>query len=714
MRALIFGISGQDGSYLAEHLLECGYEVYGVIRRNSVTENQQPRVESLCVENMYGDLLDISSIENAIVKSKPDEIYNLAAQSHVRISFEIPQYTTQVNGLGVLNLLEAIRRHAPDAKFYQASSSEMFGNSVDDDKMQRETTPMHPVSPYGCSKLFAYSLVRNYRNSYKLFASNGVLYNHETLTYNTPLIVKIDDKIDILPIGDVVRFKTGLDFDIKKELYQEGKPSKEIEVWDKNGWTKVKYASGYPHKEQKNPRIINSRNFVYSATGSHVCILENEIEKKTKDLKIGDKVFVSQYPPLNQDSNEIISLEEAKFLGMMAGDGNLSKNIPKFTNKLLSVKEEIINLWGKIASKPKYKFIDSYSGFNKKELIGQVALFTDIKKEYDLYTNDISPFGHRNKKVPKCILNSSVSVMKEFLIGYNLCDGLKINKCKYHFKNFKTNSPTLAAGLLFLVSKVTGQKHNITIEESWKWGKQQFYYSINLMSDAKNSLDKLKIVSNLIDQGKSQREISRLTKISRSFIRKVQNKYIPNEKHHLELCSNEIKKIIEIPNYSGWFFDLETESGTFCAGVGTGLVHNSPRRGSNFVSSKIVKTAVAIKLGKEKELVLGNIDSQRDWGHSYDYVRAMKLILNHDKSDDFVVSTGVARSVRNLCEVSFSNLGLNYLDYLKQDEKFMRPEELNYLCGDSTKIRNMLGWKPTYTFESMIEEMIGYWSQRIK
>ena len=181
-KAFITGVAGQDGSYLAEYLLEQGYEVHGIIRRNSVPENQQTRLERIKnkISISYGDLLDQSSIEHLLDKVQPDEIYNIAAQSHVRISFDIPQFTTQTNALGVLNILEAYRRSCPTAKFYQASSSEMFGSSVDSDGYQRETTPMHPVSPYGCTKVFGYNIVRNYRNAYKLHASNGILFNHES------------------------------------------------------------------------------------------------------------------------------------------------------------------------------------------------------------------------------------------------------------------------------------------------------------------------------------------------------------------------------------------------------------------------------------------------------------------------------------------------------------------------------------------------------
>lgn len=183
-KAFITGISGQDGSYLAELLVEKDYDVYGIIRRHSTAESQETRIDHLVSKNLiktdYGDLLDNSSLCRLMALIQPDEIYNLGAQSHVRISFDIPQFTMQTNMIGTLNLLEAYRSICPKAKFYQASSSEMFGNEIDEDGFQRETTAMKPVSPYGCSKLAAYCIVRNYRNSYNLFASNGILFNHES------------------------------------------------------------------------------------------------------------------------------------------------------------------------------------------------------------------------------------------------------------------------------------------------------------------------------------------------------------------------------------------------------------------------------------------------------------------------------------------------------------------------------------------------------
>ncbi|MEK7087621.1 MAG: GDP-mannose 4,6-dehydratase [Patescibacteria group bacterium] len=184
-KALITGITGQDGSYLAEFLLEKGYEVHGIIRRASVfnTERidhifQDPHIRGAKLILHYGDLSDGSNIFRLIEKIKPDEIYNLGAQSHVRVSFDIPEYTANVDGLGTLRILDAIRETRINTKFYQASSSEMFGNVQE--IPQKETTPFYPRSPYGCAKVFSYWITRNYRESYNIFACNGILFNHES------------------------------------------------------------------------------------------------------------------------------------------------------------------------------------------------------------------------------------------------------------------------------------------------------------------------------------------------------------------------------------------------------------------------------------------------------------------------------------------------------------------------------------------------------
>jgi len=319
-KALITGINGQDGSYLTEFLLDKGYEVWGILKRNSVSENQTYRLQSVYghphLKLEYADLLDMASLVRVLQLVQPDEIYNLAAQSHVRISFDQPLYTAEITGLGTLRLLEAVRLICPSAKIYQASSSEMFGNNIDEDGFQRETTALHPVSPYGCAKVFSHNICKNYRNAYGMFISNGILFNHE-----------------------------------------------------------------------------------------------------------------------------------------------------------------------------------------------------------------------------------------------------------------------------------------------------------------------------------------------------------------------------------------------------------SPRRGSNFVTNKVAKEAVRIKLGKADHLVLGNLEATRDWGHAKDYVQAMWMMLQHDQADDFVCATGKSHSVQYLVDYVFQRLGLDKEKHLKTDQKFYRPEELKDLKGDASKAKRILGWQPSISFEQMMDEMVDYWME---
>lgn len=184
-RALITGITGQDGSYLAELLLEKGYEVHGIIRRASTFNTgridhlyKDPHINGVRLFLHYGDIADSTNLIKLLYRIKPEEVYHLAAQSHVRVSFDIPEYTGDVTALSTIRLLEAIRETGVGSKFYQASSSEMFGKVLE--VPQRETTPFYPRSPYGAAKVYAYWATVNYRESYDLFACNGILFNHES------------------------------------------------------------------------------------------------------------------------------------------------------------------------------------------------------------------------------------------------------------------------------------------------------------------------------------------------------------------------------------------------------------------------------------------------------------------------------------------------------------------------------------------------------
>lgn len=184
-RALITGITGQDGSYLAELLLAKGYQVHGIIRRASTFNTgrldpiyEDPHASRKRLFLHYGDLSDASALSRLVLKIQPDEVYNLAAQSHVRVSFDSPEYTSDITATGAVRLLEAIRETGIKPRYYQASSSEMYGKVIE--VPQKETTPFYPRSPYGCAKVYAYWITVNYRESYGLHASNGILFNHES------------------------------------------------------------------------------------------------------------------------------------------------------------------------------------------------------------------------------------------------------------------------------------------------------------------------------------------------------------------------------------------------------------------------------------------------------------------------------------------------------------------------------------------------------
>ncbi|MEW5766914.1 MAG: GDP-mannose 4,6-dehydratase [bacterium] len=207
-KALITGITGQDGSYLTEFLLDKGYEVHGIVRRASSFNRgridhiyQNPDYFQTRLKLFYGDLNDASSLNRILRVSQPDEIYNLGAQSHVRVSFDVPEYTGEVVALGTLRLLDAIRDTGLSPKFYQASSSELFGKVAE--IPQKETTPFYPRSPYACAKAYAYYIVRNYRESYDFFACNGILFNHESPRRGETFVTK---KITMA----VARIKLGL------------------------------------------------------------------------------------------------------------------------------------------------------------------------------------------------------------------------------------------------------------------------------------------------------------------------------------------------------------------------------------------------------------------------------------------------------------------------------------------------------------------------
>jgi len=213
-------------------------------------------------------------------------------------------------------------------------------------------------------------------------------------------------------------------------------------------------------------------------------------------------------------------------------------------------------------------------------------------------------------------------------------------------------------------------------------------------------------VRELIGHGISQRQMQRDTGISRTFIRQLTTGSVPVTEHHLQRPSDEVKKIIELDDYDGWFYDLETESGTFHAGVGRGWVHNSPRRGETFVSRKITRAVARIQAGLQDTLFLGNLEAKRDWGYAPQYVEAMTLMLQQPEPDDFVIATGESHTVREFVERAFARVGLDWEKFVRIDPRYYRPSEVDHLCGDASKAKRVLGWTPQTTFAQLVELMV--------
>jgi len=429
-------------------------------------------------------------------------------------------------------------------------------------------------------------------------------------------------------------------------------------------------------------------------------------------MTVGESVAEAAYPELQQHYTELTE-QQAEFLGILASDGWVARDGKgiKVTNASSEFRAAVGEMWLEVGGGG-HSFNPSRSGFNSAKIVGQLVLngrpawFREIR----LYNDEVSPFGHRTKRVPWQILNAAPEVMLAFLKGYNSGDGLKANKCIYQFKNFKTNSATLAAGLLFLIDKTSGQRPNITVEESTAWGRRALYYSLNLASDSSRGdparADKYQIARELVGSGISQRQMERQTGISRTFIRQVAHGYKPSAEHHRQLPANEVKKIIDYDDYDGWFYDLETESGTFHAGVGRGWVHNSPRRGETFVSRKVTRAVARIRAGMQDTLYLGNLDARRDWGYAPEFVAAMVLMLQQDEPDDFVIATGESHSVREFVERAFARVGLDWERYVKIDPRYYRPSEVDHLRGDASKAARILGWTPKTTFPALVDVMV--------
>jgi len=648
-RALITGITGQDGSYLAELLLDRGYEVVGMVRRSSTVNFERIAHLQHRLTLVPGDVLDEISMIEILSTHRPDEVYNLAAQSFVQTSFQQPVLTGETTALGVTRLLDAIRIVDPDIRFYQASSSEMFGKVQE--VPQKESTPFYPRSPYGVAKVYGHWITINYRESYDLHASSGILFNHESVPAETPVVVRRHGYVEVCPIGDLAPHPA------------EGEPGAhlsypggDLEVWDGEGFVRCHARTAYWH--EGDSVVLHGRGGIVQSTPDHVVFTPDD-EKPAGAFGEGDRLRLAEQPP--QTLTTTMTAEEAWLLGFLVAEGSIQPNgRGRITCNDDAGLAQAAACWERVSGGWSRKHEGVRSAFSDNrttalELNGNRPYLRTLRSE--IYLKD----GH--KRVPKRVLNAAPHVQLEFLAGYNLGDGLKAGHGTDLFKSFRTNSPTLAAGLIWLARTTLGRRVSVYLQPGALGGGESFLINLSTGSP----------------QG--------------------------NKGAHLRKPQDEVRKVERRP-HRGWMCDLATETERFAAGPGFVVVHNSPRRGMEFVTRKISHTVAQIKLGHAEELRLGNLDAQRDWGFAGDYVEAMWLMLQQDHPDNYVISTNETHSVREFCEVAFGHVDLDWEQYVVMDEAFMRPAEVDLLVGDSTKARTELGWTPKVGFQDLVTMMV--------
>jgi GDPmannose 4,6-dehydratase len=651
-RALITGITGQDGSYLAELLLSKGYEVHGMVRRASTEKFD--RIEHLRdrITLHQGDLLDHRSLVDTLRASRPDETYNLAAMSFVAVSWIQPTLTAEFTGVGVTRLLEAVREVCPETRFYQASSSEMFGKVRE--TPQNEQTPFYPRSPYGVAKAYGHHITVNYRESYDLHACSGILFNHECIAERTPLMVRQDGTLAVRSAAELMPLRR------KGPSVQTHTPEELLEVWDGDDWTRVRAITA-TRRRATNPdhRLLSveARGGVAVVTGHHRMLDADHGEVRADSVSDGDRLaLATEMPPAPVWT--AITPELAEFLGLMAADGYVSRTAGHrvdFANNDIAVSMRVAELWSRLflgTSRSR----ELPSGWNHDKGVMHLRLNGAQGARAWLREQLYTPSGH--KQVPPLVLNGDVEIQDAFLRGHYSGDGLK----RGNGMSVTTNSPILAQGVCWLY-ELSGQPASVYAEHR----DDRTYYHLNLASRDR----------------------------------------VGARGQHLRRDPAEVRRVVEVgSDGEEWVFDLETHSGVFAAGVGRLVVHNSPRRGLEFVTRKITWHAAAIKLGKRDELKLGNLDAKRDWGYAKDYVEAMWLMLQQPEADDYVIATGVSHSVRQCVEIAFDQAGLRWQDHVAIDDSLKRPAEVDLLVGDYAKAEQRLGWRPKTDFEALIRLMV--------
>jgi GDPmannose 4,6-dehydratase len=641
-------------------LLAKGYLVHGIIRRASTFNTdridhiyQDPHEPDVRLHLHYGDMTDGSQIARLIRTVEPDEIYNLAAQSHVAVSFQQPEYTGDVDGLGTIRLLEAIRESGVDTRLYQAGTSEMFGAAP---PPQNEDTRFEPRSPYAAAKIYAYHMVRNYREAYDMFAVTGILFNHECVPAGTPVVVRRHGLIDICPIDDVVPHRTD-----PRSGHRYTSEGGDFEVWDGEQFVACTARSANWRSDSELV-TVHGRGGIVEATPDHVVFLDaGERELPAGEVAAGDAVWLADQP--ETAFGTVLTPEEAWLLGLLVADGSVAANgAGHIVNGDESILAEAADRWQQVSGGHSVKTQGSPSAFSDAHttslvLNGNRAYLRMLRAQ--IYTRE------GDKRVPMRVLNASPEVQEAFLRGYNLGDGLKAGNGIDEFKSFRTTSAVLAAGLIWLAQTGLGRRVCVYRQGGSLGGGDS--YQINLSSGG--------------DHG--------------------------NKGAHLRKPLDEVRKVTR-RRYTGWVFDLATTSNRFAAGPGLVVVHNSPRRGETFVTRKITRAIARIVAGLDDAVYLGNLDAVRDWGHAKDYVKAMWQMLQQDSPRDYVIGTGETHTVREFAAAAFGKVGLDWQAFTRVDPAYYRPTEVEHLHADPSRAIQELGWRTEHSFDELVEEMVGH------
>jgi GDPmannose 4,6-dehydratase len=465
------------------------------------------------------------------------------------------------------------------------------------------------------------------------------------------VLVRLDGYIDVVPIGSLIAHPP-----VGEPGARVSTPGGGIEIWDGEHFVGVLARTAYWY--DGDSVLVHGRGGIIQTTPDHLHITPDG-EAEAQALTAGDRIVLGDQPQPTLLTT--MTEEEAWLLGILAAEGYVAANgRARVTCHDDAVLARAAACWERVSGGVARKHAGVRSAFSERRT---PAVDLDGNRPYgrllrgELYTAD------GDKRVPRRILNASPHLQVEFLAAYNLGDGLRAGHGVDPFESFRTTSPTLASGLVWLSRTALGRRVSVYPQPGALGGGDS--YLINL------------------DSG--------LT---------------PGQKgSHLRRPLSEVRRV-EHRSYRGWMCDLATESGRFAAGVGSVITHNSPRRGLEFVTRKISHGAAQIKLGRASELRLGNLEARRDWGFAGDYVEAMWLMLQQEEPGDFVVATGETHSVRELCELAFRHAGLQFTDHVVQDERYMRPAEVDLLVGDASRAKATLGWKPRVTFAELVAMMV--------